>query len=310
MNTNSYDMLPKLGSLPHRDLVYLDLLYCGKEWGLVLRLRTYQQRVKFWIHVLLTLVSVGFSALTAMAATPLSLESSNDFYRPLVDHMQVYIDPSAEMDIADVLQIPDKFEPVTTKYPDFGLTLGRVWLSTTLINSTGANGRWQLNINRQYYSEIDVYMVKPRALPTKLLRYTNENSFHDRKIPDRMLMIDLNLEDGTEAEIYIGFRSDSTSYLPAGVGTALGVAAYRSQENTFNWILNGALLAIIVFTLIMTPVIGWRLSISFSLYILAGLTFVFHADGYTFKHFWPEQKMAINDPLNLSFMARLRFDVF
>lgn len=251
----------------------------------------------------LAVLLVACSALSARAETPLKLDPAETFYEPLTAYMAVYIDPAAAMDIADVIENPSHFRPVTTKYPDFGLTQGRVWLRTPIVNAAGSDGRWRLDINRQYYAEIAVYMQKQDGPPVRLLRYTNDNTFYDRPIPDRMLVVDFDLEDGAEADIYIGFRSDSTSYLPAGIGTAQGVVNHRSQENTINWVLNGALLAIIFFALMMIPVIGWRLSISFSLYIFAGLAFVFHADGYTFAHFWPGQKMVINDPLNLSFMA-------
>ena len=254
--------------------------------------------------VLFALLCAGVFSTSSFATEPVSLKSEADFYLALTKNLSAFVDPSGDMQIADVIDQPELFSPVTTKYPDFGLTAGRVWLRMSFVNETGTPNTWRLDINRQYYSEMDIILAKPNAPLEQLLRSTNENSFNDRTIPNRMLATDFVLtpDDGV-VDFYIGYRSDSTTYLPLGVGTIEAANKKLSQENTFNWILNGALLAIILFTLMMTPVIGWRLSVSFALYILAGFIFVYHADGYTFKYIWPDAPMVVNDPANLSFMV-------
>ena len=244
-----------------------------------------------------------FVSCLSFAAEPLILPSDTNFYVPLTQHLEVYIDIVGQEDVADIVASPARFKPVKTKYPDFGLTEGTIWLRAQIINQTAGNRKWLIDINRQYYSEITIYKVGRDNTPQQLLRQTNDSRFVDRPIADRMLVTELALKAGESTDVYIGFRSDSTSYMPIGVGTTEGVASHRGAEHTLNWILNGALLAIIFFALMMTPVIGWRLSTSFALYMLSGFLFVFHADGYTFQYFWPQQPMRINDPLNLTFMT-------
>ena len=244
-----------------------------------------------------------FGAPSAQANEPVSLEFGSEFYLPLTKHLEGFADDTGLKAIEDVLADPSSFEPVSTKYPDYGLSTGRVWLRTRVANKSAKDGVWRLDINRQYYTEVLIYK-KPLSKPyEQLLHHTYHNSFSDREVPDRMLVLDVAMNAGEESDIYIGFRSDSTTYMPLGIGTIEATTLYHNKENTLNWILNGALLAIIVFTLMMMPVIKWPVSLSFSLYILAGFIYVFHADGYTFKYLWPNQSMAINDPLNLSFMA-------
>ncbi|MEP3889218.1 MAG: sensor histidine kinase [Hellea sp.] len=258
-----------------------------------------------WVGSFLLVAVICLQSVLAFAAEPLALKKDSGFYVPLTPYLEGYVDDTRELGIEDVRNNPDDFMLVTTRYPDFGLTEGRVWMKASVLNSMDVSGTWRLDINRQYYSEIDIYLSSSDESPRRLIYYTNTNNFSDRQVPDRLLGVDFDISGNSKVDIYIGFRSDSTSYMPVGIGTPEAVMSRHSQEHTINWILNGALLAIIAFSLMMIPVIGWRLSLSFSLYILVGFIYVFHADGYTFQHIWPHQPMKINDPLNLSFMVSM-----
>ena len=194
-----------------------------------------------------------FVSCLSFAAEPLILPSDTNFYVPLTQHLEVYIDIVGQEDVADIVASPARFKPVKTKYPDFGLTEGTIWLRAQIINQTAGNRKWLIDINRQYYSEITIYKVGRDNTPQQLLRQTNDSRFVDRPIADRMLVTELALKAGESSDVYIGFRSDSTSYMPIGIGTTEGVASHRGAEHTLNWILNGALLAIIFFALMRRP---------------------------------------------------------
>jgi len=250
-----------------------------------------------------TILLITLSSLAAHANEPLSLDTGSNFYLPLTEHIEGFVDETGSMDFDAVLENQSSFKKVTTKYPDYGLSTGRVWFRTRVVNNTSENRTWRLDINRQYYSELAIYKKEPSKPYERLLFQNNKSSFADRDIPNRMLVQDFEVKAGEQTDLYIAFKSDSTTYMPLGIGTVEGATLYRSKENTLNWVLNGALIAIIAFTLMMMPVIKWRVSSSFAAYIFAGLVYVFHADGYTFQYLWPQQRMAINDPLNLSFMA-------
>lgn len=242
-------------------------------------------------------------APAAFAAEPVELKSAPDFYVTLAEHLEFFVEETGELSVQDIHAKPDEFSPVTTRYADFGLREGRIWIRAKLINNTENDGVWRLDINRQYYRDIGAYSLSKDGNIRSILQYSNADSYEDRLFSSRLLVTNVKIPGGQSRYIYIGFESDSTSYIPVGIGMAEAVVKRHAQENTENWILNGALLAMIVFSLMMIPIIGWRLALSFSLYILAGFLYVFHADGYTFQHFWPQQPMGINDPLNLSFIV-------
>ncbi len=257
-------------------------------------------RLRLWLG----LFFAALWSVSSFAADPAVLRQAPDYYLPLAKHIDVFVDETAALKVDDVAQSASRFSPVKTKYAAFGLTSGRVWVRGRLVNESENAGIWRLDINRQYYQELDIYLLRAGRTPKHILRATDQDSFSKRKIPDRMLGVDIDIGANETVDFYIGYRSTSTTYMPLGIGTPQRTMQLHNQENTLNWIFNGALLAMIIFALLMIPVIGWRLGLSFSLYIFAGLSYVFQADGYLFQYFWPDRP-ELNDPLNLSLMLAM-----
>ena len=259
-----------------------------------------------------------FSALAHAEPAPVSLQAQKDFYESLRPHLEYFDDHSASLTIADVQQADIGFLPVTTNYVDFGLAQGRIWLRFSLSNNTAEKGIWRLDLARQYIREMDIYLIREGSAPEVILHHTNNDFFDARQIASRFLAADIFMAPLEKVDVYIGYRSSNTTFLPLAIATPDAAVNTRANEDKVNWFLNGALMAMLALALLMTPLIGWRLSISFCLYILGGGLYVFHADGYMFQYFLAEHP-ALNNPLNLSFMllmpifglnfARILFDL-
>ena len=247
-----------------------------------------------------------------------SLQTRSDFYQPLRPHLEYFEDETTTLTIEDVSQSEVGFALVTAKYIDFGLTDGRIWLRFSLSNDTAEGGVWRLDLARQYIQELDIYLVREGEPAEIIFRHTDEDSFKQRPIASRYLATNIELAALETIDVYIGYRSTTTTFLPVAIASLDAAVNERAAEDTVNWLVNGALMAMIALAMLMTPLIGWRTSAAFCLYILGGALYVFHADGYTFQYFFSERP-ALNDPLNLSFMllmpifglsfARILFDL-
>ena len=256
------------------------------------------------------MVLTGLLCLTAMlltqpalAGTPSIVELSGEAreYIELREHTRVLRDSDRDALPLEILARGDEFEPVTTPNMDFGMTDERIWLWVRLRSQAQRPGRWRLDMNRQYYESIEVYVRRDNSAIASLLSQTIGSPFSSRPVRDRMLGVDLDLVPGEVVDVLVGFTSDTTTYIPLAIGDVEAVLAEHSRENVINWVVNGALLSFMAVSLAFGIVIGWRLAISFAAYIASGFVYVFHADGYTFRYIWPEH-MAINDQLSLSFM--------
>lgn len=237
----------------------------------------------------------------AEQANVLTLSTSDDFYQPLPAYVSYFLDDSLALSVDDVLQRQEMFKPVDKQRIGFGVTSSRIWLIARVANPVSQSQIWWLDFNQPAFKEMDAYLLRRDAPRQKLISQRAEHTFKLREIKDRLLISEVELGALEQATILVSYRAQSSSFLPLAIATSSAVKTYRDSENLINWATNGALIAIIVFALMLTAVIGWRLSTSFALYIAAGTWFIFHSDGYTFEYLWPNIG-GLYEPLHLSFM--------
>ena len=286
--------------------------------------------IRIALASLLVLYGVFFSQ-TAAGSKPAELKNHADFYLALKDYTRVYVDKHALLTIDEIINRDELFSAVATPYIDFGGVMrGRAWLKTSLhytspntaspntasVNTASINNNpsthtasltqsiWRFDINRQYYREADVYVLRKGKQPEHILHSRLSHSFYTRPVADRMLGVDIALNPGETVDLYIAIRADASTFMPLGVGNVEAILKRHTKEHSLNVVLNGMLLSFVVAALLLIPVIGWRIALSFSLYLLGGLAYIAHADGYTFVHLWPNH-MTWNDPMNLSLMATM-----
>jgi len=247
---------------------------------------------------------LNLSAAVQARPVAIQLQEQPGYYQRVINHLEYFIDESRELDVKEVQKKPARFRPVTSSYADFGLTEGRVWMRFSVENSNKDRGTWRLDLKRQYFKELELYIVRKGQPPQPVLRHNEKTPFSERQIPNRFLEYDFEMQPGETVEFLAGYISTSTTYLPIAAAKPDGVFQVHIQEERIDWLLNGALVAMILFALLLTPITGWKLSTSFSLYVLAGLFYVANADGYNFQFLWPNQAW-LNDPMNLTAMLMM-----
>ncbi len=252
----------------------------------------------------LTAIASSYSQTTPERPTAIELSTAADFYLSLSDFAVAYVDEGGSVSADDIIALSDQFEPIETPYIDFGLLEGRVWLQVEIQNPTARAGPWRIDFARQYIENLRAYIVRPGEALALFFENGAEDPFDAREIKSRLLTKDFSVPSGDRITLLISYTSSATTFLPAGIGTPSAVVNRHKSESSLNDFLNGGLWAVIAIALIMTPIIGWRISASFSTYILAGFFYVFHADGYTFQYLFPNIPW-LNSRLNLFFMLAL-----
>ncbi len=273
--------------------------------------------IKTWLSVLLCII--GILALPAMAARadPVILQVDNTEVVNLKSITSYYLDTTAEMTIADITQLTTDFTPVETKYIDFGLGTFRTWLKIPVYNPAKGEQIWRLDLGRPYTQDLDVYIIRNNSPPNHIFSHEMSDAFGVRPIDTLTLMVDVPLPPNEVVDIYVSYRSLSTTSMPIVIARPEIITDHRAKERIIDALVNGALVAMIILAVLMLPFIGWRLCLVFSCYIIVGMLFMAHADGYTFKYLWPNW-LSGNDGLNLVFMllmsacgfnfARILFD--
>ncbi len=254
-----------------------------------------------WLVLWFGITSILVLTTTTARANPIILQPNNTEAINLTPMTSYYLDDTAEMTIEDAVIIPGQFAPVETKYIDFGVGTFRTWLKLSVYNPAQDEQIWRLDLGRPYTQDLDVYMVRNNSPPEHILRHEIADAFGKRPINTLTLMVDVSLPPAEVVDIYIGYRSLSTTSLPITIGRPEAIVEQRAWEGKIDALVNGALVSMILLAALMLPFTGWRLSLAFASYILAGMLYVAHADGYTFKYLWPNWPGG-NDGLNLVFM--------
>lgn len=239
-----------------------------------------------------------FTSLTARAA-PVILQADTIGVINLAPMTAYYLDSTTEMTITNMVEKPSGFVPVKTQFIDFGIGSFRAWLKVSVINPEKAEQIWRLDMGFPYKQNLDVYVVSKNNPVKHVLHNTMSDDYGKRPINALTLMVDISLPPSEIVDIYIAYRSLSTSSLPITIGRPAAIVEARAKAEKTDALVNGALLAMILLSWLMLPFTGWRLSLAFACYIAAGMLYIAHADGYTFKYLWPNWPNG-NDGLNLA----------
>ncbi|MEE9434708.1 MAG: sensor histidine kinase [Sphingorhabdus sp.] len=208
-----------------------------------------------------------------------------DFYVQSTANASVFIDNDGSISIADVVARPEWFKPVETRWLDFGPVNGRIWVRFPLKNTADNVGEWVINLRRQFVEELRVQKVSPDGKITTLIDLPAGHSYSDRPVDDRYIAATFTMAANERTDLYISYRSESTSWMPVTFATRDTNRSARRREEIVNWTLNGALIAMFLVAVVMGQVIGWRLALAFCAYIGFGMSFVASQEGYLLQYF-------------------------
>ncbi|MGV6820296.1 MAG: sensor histidine kinase [Parvularcula sp.] len=228
------------------------------------------------------------------------LSQDDDFRVPLARHMDFFLDSTEKVTLDQVMDGAIPMRLIDRRYIDFGLTRSRIWLKTQLYNPSQKPGVWRLDLRRQFVRQLTVYVIRDNGAAQVALTHTNHDPFSARPIPDRYLAVDIPVDGEEGVDIVISYQSDASSWLPLTITTKEAYAVSHARENSFNWLINGALVAVLIIALILAPVVSWQISVAFCAYIISGSLFVFNSEGYAFQYLWPNAP-GLNDPVDLVF---------
>lgn len=260
-----------------------------------------------WILAALALVLCALAAFAPIAAqeraigdaeqSAVALPQGNNHLQPF-DSLRYLILEGATLDPKDALARGDAFAPLTSPWVDFGDQQGAIWLLVSVENTGARGGEWMVDIQRPFVDELLVQKLTEGRPPETLLEVDRDTHFDERPVVSQYLVAPLWMEAGEQAEILVGLRSSTGSWMPLTFATPERMRTAHMQEARFNWIINGAMVALIVIALAMGRLVGWPLVIAFASYAGLSALFVANNEGYLHRFLWPGN-MGAYEPANL-----------
>ncbi len=219
-----------------------------------------------------------------------SLPVGNNHSQPFADLRYLIIDMSqfdALLDPQAALDRRGEFEALRSPWVDFGDRDGAIWLLMRVRNDSGRPGEWMVDIQRPFVDELLVQKLAGDQPPQTLLNVDSTTHFSERPVVSQYLVAPLWMEAGESADILIGMRSSTGSWMPVTFATPERMRTAHMQEARTNWLINGAMLSLIIIALIMGRLVGWPLVIAFASYVGLSALFVANNEGYLHRFVWP-----------------------
>lgn len=256
--------------------------------------------VRKLVAVLLVLaagLAAPVSAQEPLPADAVELPQGNNHLQPFANLKFLIVDEK-RLDPDAVMARRDQFQALQSPWVDFGKQEGAVWLLVAVENTGPRPGRWMIDIQRPF---VDALLVQKRTAgkpPQTLLSANRDTHFDDRPVVSQYLVAPLWMEAGERAEILVGLRSSTGSWMPLTFATPERMRTAHMQEARFNWIINGAMTALVIIAIVMGRLVGWPLVMAFAAYVGLSALFVANNEGYLHRFIWPDA-MGNYEPANL-----------
>ncbi|MEO0463223.1 MAG: sensor histidine kinase [Pseudomonadota bacterium] len=267
-------------------------------------------RILFALFAALAAI-VSFPPLAAQPASPplepAALPQGNAHLQPFAQ-LRYLITSEPELGVDAALARRDEFAALENPWVDFGDQEGAVWLLVAVENSSERGGEWSIDVQRPFADELLVLKLGPEGKRETLLDFDRSMSFDERPVVSQYLVAPLWMEAGERAEILVGLRSATGSWMPLTFATPERIRTAHMQEARVNWLINGAIVALVLIAVLMGRLVGWPLVIAFGAYAALSAAFVANNEGYLHRFVFTET-MGVYEPLNLLLLTGMMLSI-
>lgn len=200
-------------------------------------------------------------------------------------------DPQGELSAAAALrqlrEQPDRV--VETTYPSFGFNRGNLWLLTSVSHRHPDQQNWVLQVGRPHISELDLWVFDARGTPVTQLQHGDSIPYHQRPYPHASLVFPLSLAAGETYQLLFRASSQGSIELPTRLFTPDAFALHDRSWSLRAGSYYGAMLAMVLFNLLLFMAIRDRSYLMYVLYLSSLAMFLMIRDGLALEVLWPTQ---------------------
>ena len=186
-----------------------------------------------------------------------------------------------------VLARLEEFSPLPEAEINFGNTRDTHWLRFDVANAAAVLQQRYLSLGTRSSNQLDVYIVRDRGVE-RVLHDTRHYKISERPVPARFLFAPLTLAAGERAQVYVRYSMLVSTRLNLELLTEATFAEREMHSNVVNSLLVGAVLTLIIFSLLQFLAIRQVAFFFYSCVQLAGLTYVLHLQNFGMAYIWPE----------------------
>ena len=238
--------------------------------------------------LLLLAACMVYAADGAQAPGPVMLEQGTDQYL-LGLHTQYLEDATNSLTFEQVSSAGqrDRFIPNQQATPNFGFTRSTYWFRFRLHNRSALEHRWLLEIQYPVLDEIDVYQIAPDGAVS--MQHSGDLfPFSQRAVKQRSFLFNVPLTQGDEREFLIRIKTESSMQVPLALWSTQAFLEKNHDEQYILGVYYGALLAMLLYNLLIFASIRDINYLYYSIYITGYILFQLSLNGLAFEYLWPE----------------------
>ena len=254
---------------------------------------------------LLLILLFGWMSCAVVHATPagggalLRLDAASSRVE-LNGYFEFLADPSSVGDVYAVHGLPaQRFTRHSGGAPNFGFTEQRYWFRTQLQQSSGDES-WFLEFDYTPLDNIDVFLLDRHGEMLVAEHGGDRRPFAQRLIKSRHFTVELPLPLDEPVWLYVAVQTEGSLQMPAVLYSAPQYVSKTRSEYYLLGIYYGALLSMLLYTLLTYLSVRDASHLYYIAYIAAYVLFQLTLNGLAFEYLWPESPGWNNRMLPLS----------
>lgn len=202
-------------------------------------------------------------------------------------HLRVLEDSSGRMSLQEVAATTRsrRWEDRHSENLNFGYSKSALWLHGELLNRAPQT-EWLLGMRYPLLDFVDIYVVWPDG---RIQHHASgdRRPFNTRDIDDRNFYFKLTLQPGERVQLFARIAGQGSLQAPLEVSTPRAYAQQSRQEQVLLGIYSGALLAMLLYNLLLALSLRDKTYVHYVIYIgTFGMTQL-TLSGLAFEHLWP-----------------------
>jgi len=200
--------------------------------------------------------------------------------RFLGEYGEALLGADRDAPISEISQ-SDDWQRLSTRYIGFGAISEPIWLRVSLRNQKDEATTVRFDTRRVAFKSMQLFLTSDEGDTVyQFLDYTYEAPFSTRPVDHRILVADAVLQPHEETVLYVHYEGLYNSVLPMRMSHP--AAFERADKHEIFWasIFYGVIGATFFLTILTWWLTGWRLSMSFGLFLITSVLSVWSVEGY------------------------------
>lgn len=239
-----------------------------------------------WIRCL----ALALSSLLAVGAWANTVTLDDQFTSQAIGrHLRVLEDTSSQMSLADVEahRNDSRWEDRHSDNLNFGYSKSALWLHGELRNQAREQQDWLLGMRYPLLDYLDIYVVWPDG---RVQHHASgdRRPFSTRSLADRNFYFKLKLKPGEHVQLYVRVQGQGSLQAPLEVSTPAAYEHHAHVEQLLLGIYSGALLAMLVYNLLLSMSLRDKAYAYYVVYISMFGMAQYTLSGLAFGTLWPD----------------------